>query len=268
MADHRIRAVIFDWAGTTVDHGSLAPLRVFREIFRRQGVEITEAEAREPMGRGKLDHIATIAAMQRVSAAWEKAHGSPPTEADVQRMYQAFLPLQKDTLSQHADTIPGAIETANWLRACGIGIGSTTGYTRELMDVLVPLVKANGFAPDNLVCVDDVSRGRPAPWMLLRSAEQLDAYPISHCIAVDDTPIGIEAGHAAGMWTVAVAATGNALGLSVAELNALTETEREQRLAAARASFAPSQPDFTIDSVANLPSVVEEIERRLAARGE
>src|SRR5262245_29285556 len=46
----RLKAIIFDWAGTTVDHGSRAPVRVFVEILKRSGVAITEAEARGPMG--------------------------------------------------------------------------------------------------------------------------------------------------------------------------------------------------------------------------
>ena len=78
----QLQAVLFDWAGTTVDYGSRAPAQVFQEIFRRSGVEITVAEAREPMGRAKRDHIATVLAMPRVASAWQQAHGAPATDAD------------------------------------------------------------------------------------------------------------------------------------------------------------------------------------------
>lgn len=260
MSTNKIRAVIFDWAGTTVDFGSVAPVLVFREIFRRQQVEITTAEAREPMGLGKLDHIAAIAAMPRVKSAWIAVHGTEPKADDIRQMYQAFLPLQKETLAHHADVIHGVIETAEWLRSRDIRIGSTTGYTRELMDVLAALVRERGFAPDNVVCVDDVPSGRPSPWMLLRSAERLNAYPLSQVIAVDDTSVGIQAGQAAGMWTVAVAATGNTLGLSAAEFASLSDDDRKQRLTLARERLSACKPDFIIDSVAELPAVVEEIE--------
>jgi phosphonoacetaldehyde hydrolase len=260
MVLNKIQAVIFDWAGTTVDFGSLAPVAVFREIFRQQAVDITLAEAREPMGRGKLEHIAAVAAMPRVRTAWERVHGTEPTEADILQMYQAFLPLQKETLANYADLIPGLINTITWLRVHDIRIGSTTGYTRELMEVLSTVVRERGFSPDNIVCSDDVHKGRPAPWMLLRSAEQLDAYPFSQVVAVDDTPVGIQAGRAAGSWTVAVAATGNALGLSLAEFNSLTDEERNQQLLSAREKFSACKPDFIIDSVAELPAVIEKIE--------
>lgn len=46
----KIEAVIFDWAGTTVDYGCFAPLEVFMKIFQKRGVEITAEEARKPMG--------------------------------------------------------------------------------------------------------------------------------------------------------------------------------------------------------------------------
>jgi phosphonoacetaldehyde hydrolase len=51
MSTAAIKAVIFDWAGTIIDHGSRAPTEAFREIFRRSRVPITADEARGPMGR-------------------------------------------------------------------------------------------------------------------------------------------------------------------------------------------------------------------------
>src|SRR5262245_48866348 len=107
---NRLRAVIFDWAGTTVDHGSRAPARVFVEVFERSGVAITEAEARGPMGRAKRDHIAAILTLPRVSSAWHAQYGRRPGESDVDRLYTEFLPLQRDVLAEHADVISGVPE--------------------------------------------------------------------------------------------------------------------------------------------------------------
>ena len=81
-----LQAVIFDWAGTTVDHGSCAPAIVFKEIFRRRGIDISTAQAREPMGMAKRDHIATIAAMPGVAQAWINQFGASCSEADVDAM--------------------------------------------------------------------------------------------------------------------------------------------------------------------------------------
>jgi phosphonoacetaldehyde hydrolase len=256
----RLRAVILDWAGTTVDYGSRAPAEVFVEIFRQMGIAITEAEAREPMGRSKREHIAAILAMPRVTALWRREHGREPCDGDVLAMYDDFLPLQKRTLERGSDVIPGVPEAIAECRRRGLKIGSSTGYTRELMEVVIPQAARGGYTPDVTICSDDVSAGRPAPWMNFRAAESLGVYPMSAVMIVDDTPIGIEASLNAGAVTVAVSQTGNALGLSAAEVAALPEAELNARLAAIEASFRGIGAHFVIRSVADLPALLEELD--------
>ncbi len=90
----KLQAAIFDWAGTVLDFGCLAPAVIFIEGFRREGVDITVGEAREPMGAHKRVHIEKITQMEPVRQRWIAKHGKAPTDADVERMYQAFIPLQ------------------------------------------------------------------------------------------------------------------------------------------------------------------------------
>jgi phosphonoacetaldehyde hydrolase len=254
------RAVLFDWAGTTVDYGSRAPAAVFVEIFRRRGVAITTAEAREPMGRAKLDHIATISQMPRVRALWTDVHGQEPSAYDVEEMYREFLPLQKDVLAQGSDVIPGVPEAVAWCRERGLKIGSSTGYTRELMDVVVPLAAQSGYSPDVVLCPDDVPAGRPAPWLNFRAAERLDVYPMNQILVVDDTPVGIAAGLNAGCCTVAVSQTGNALGLSLPEVQALSAGQLKERLEQITHHFRAVGAHYVIRSVAELPALLESLE--------
>lgn len=263
MADstNKIRAVIFDWAGTIVDYGCRAPVEAFREVFRQSGVEVTADEARLPMGQNKRDHLVSIAAIARVQAQWQSVHHAPTSDVDITRMYNAFLPCQQALLKQHTDIVPGAVELISELRKRGLKIGSTTGYTRELMRDYMATFAEHGLTVDNVFCADDVPQGRPAPWLCFRSAEQLGVYPLSHTIVVDDTPVGIAAGNNAGAWTVAVARSGNALGLSLAESKALSPEELKARLTKAYESFAMVKPDFIIDTVADLLPVIEQIER-------
>lgn len=256
MNSSRIKAVLLDWAGTTVDYGSRAPTEVFVEIFRRRGVDVTVEEARGPMGRAKHEHIAMVAHLPRVSALWEQQHGSPPTAADVLAMYHDFLPLQKQILEKGSNVIPGIPAAIDELRRLGIRIGSTTGYTRELMDVVVPIAAAQGYEPEVIVCSDEVTAGRPAPWMNLRAAELLNTYPFSNIAIVDDTPVGIEAGKRAGMITIAVSLTGNALALSEEEVGILPATELEQRLKKIETEFLTAGADYVIPSVAELPKLI------------
>lgn len=255
----KLQAVLFDWAGTTVDYGSRAPTEVFLEVFRQREVEISEAEARAPMGLAKRDHIAAVARTPRVAEAWQTRYGNSPTDADVDRMYAEFLPLQKQILARGCDVIPGIVEAVGQCRERGMKIGSTTGYTRELMDVVVPLAADNGYAPDAVVCSDEVAAGRPAPWMNFRAAERLGVYPMESVVAVDDTVVGIEAGLNAGCRTVGISQTGNALGLSEAQVDALDPDELTARLEQITAQFLAAGADMVLRSAAELPQVLEQL---------
>ena len=257
----RIRAVLFDWAGTTVDHGSLAPVEVFLEVFRRAEVEVSAAEVRGPMGRAKREHIEALLALPRVAEAWRMQHGQPHGPADVDRLYADFLPLQQVVLERHGDVIAGVAQVVSECRKRGIKIGATTGYTRALMDVAAPLARAGGFEPDVIICADDVPRGRPAPWMIFRAAERLDVYPMSDVVIVDDTPVGIEAGLNAGAWTVAVTRTGNCLGLTSEAVARTDRSELAARLETASEDFRRGGAHHVIESVADLLPVLNELGR-------
>lgn len=259
-----IQAVILDWAGTIVDHGSMAPVMAFVEVFRLHGVEISVEEARGPMGMPKCDHIRAITKMPSVAALWKAAHGRLPDEADVASMYEAFIPLQLKVLADYADPIPGAVETIAKLRKRGIKIGSTTGYNRQMMEVLVPAAVRRGIQPDSIVCASDVPAGRPEPWMALRSAMDLRAYPPALCVKVGDTVPDIQEGLNAGMWSVAVALTGNELGLTAEELAALSQDELETRRERAHLRLSDAGAHYVIDGIWSLPTVLEDIEERLA----
>jgi phosphonoacetaldehyde hydrolase len=258
-----IQAVILDWAGTIVDHGSLAPVMAFIETFRLHDVEISVEEARGPMGMHKCDHIRAITQMPLVAALWKATHDRLPNEADVAAMYEAFIPRQLKVLADYAEPIPGAVETIAKLRQHGIKIGSTTGYNRQMMNVLVPEAVRRGVQPDSIVCVSDVPAGRPEPWMALHSAMELRAYPPARCVKVGDTVPDIQEGLNAGMWTVAVALTGNELGLTADELTALSRAELETRRERAHLRLSDAGAHYVIDGIWSLPLVLEDIEDRL-----
>jgi len=249
--------VLLDWAGTTVDYGSRAPAAVFVEIFRRRGVEITLAEARGPMGRSKIDHIAAVAALPRVAELWAGLHGRPPDSDDVRGMYREFLPLQQEVLARGSEVIPGVPEAIADLRRRGLAIGSTTGYTRALMEVVAPQAARQGYAPDVIVCSDDVPAGRPDPAMNLLAARRLGIDDLTSVLVVDDTAVGIEAGRNAHAITVAVTVTGNAFGLALDEVAALRPEELAAREAAVGREFVAAGAQHLLRSVADLPQLVD-----------
>lgn len=261
-----LQAIVFDWAGTTIDYGSCAPAAVFQEIFRQRGVPITAAQAREPMGRAKRDHIATIGNMPAVDKAWREQHaGAAMTAADIDAMYADFLPLQKKTLGDHSRLIDGVPEIVQWCRQCGLKIGSTTGYTRELLDIVAAAAAEQGYAPDCALGVEDAPRGRPAPYLLFECAMRLDVYPLWKMVKVDDTPVGIEAGRNAGCWTVGITRTGNSVGLNEAQWRDLSATEQKEHLARAERTLLAAGAHVVIESVADIRPPLEQFEQLLAS---
>ncbi len=259
-----VQAIIFDWAGTAVDFGSCAPAGVFVEVFERHGIGITMAQAREPMGLHKRDHVAAVMAMPPVAAAWTKAHGTAPTDADVERLYQAAIPLQIECLPDYATPIPGVLDAVDALRDRGIRIGSTTGYIRSMLDVLVAASARLGYAPDAHVSADEVPAARPAPFMCWEAAKRIEAWPAHACIKVGDTVPDIAAGRNAGMWTVAIAATGNEVGLDEQQLAAVPFAERRRLIGRARKRLRDAGADLVVDSVAEILPCVDDISRRIA----
>jgi phosphonoacetaldehyde hydrolase len=260
-----LKAVVFDWAGTTVDYGSRAPMGAFVKVFAEFGVDISVAEARGPMGLPKWDHIKALLDDPAIAARWQKAHGHAADKVDLDRIYEVFVPLNARVVTDYADLIPGTVEAVADARRRGLKIGSTTGYTREIMEPLLPVAKAQGYTPDNLVCAGDLAAGRPTPLMMYRCFADLGVWPAEAVVKVDDTVPGIAEGRAAGSWTVGVAMSGNALGLSLDEVLALSEPDRQARRARAVRELAEGGAHHVIDTIADLPALLDVIEARLAA---
>ena len=262
-----LRAVVFDWAGTLIDFGCLAPVAVFRAIFAEAGVPVSEAEARAPMGLPKRDHIAAVGRAPRVAEAWRATHGQTFGEADVDALYEDFLPRQIETVGRYADLVPGAADAVTAARQRGLAIGSTTGYTRDIMDICLARAADQGLTVDALACAGDLPRGRPGPYLLWRVLTDLAVCPPEAVVKVGDTPADVEEGLNAGTWVVAVAACGNETALSRADLAALPESERAARIDHARGVLARAGAHVVIDGTADLPAVLDHLSDRLD-RGE
>lgn len=259
----QVQGVVFDWAGTLVDYGCFAPTMVFVEGFRSFGVEITIEEARLPMGKYKRDHIQEIVHMPRIATLWRQQYGHDPREEDLNALFADFAPRQLAIIAQYSDPIPGVVETLQALRARGIGIGSCTGYTREMMDILAAKAQEKGCAPDTLVTPDEVGSGRPAPWMCFRNAELLGVYPMEALVKVGDTTADIQEGLNAGMWTVGIARTGNEMGLMQEDVLRLPAADLHHRLTQIRGKLFSAGAHFVIESTADLLPVIDQINIRL-----
>ena len=263
-SSHRLlRAVVFDWAGTTQDHGSLAPVGAFVKAFSGFGVAITMAQARGPMGIYKLDHIRSIAADPAVAQEWRRVRGGPCSEADIMAIYKALVPIQEAVLPSFCDLIAGTVEVMSEIRARGYRIGSTTGYPRSVGEIAAREAAKQGYEPDAMICADEVPAGRPEPWMLLRAMEALRVFPPWAVVKVGDTRADIDEGINAGTWTVGVTRTGTYVGLTVDELAALGAVERAGRIREAGEILRGQGAHYLVESIAELPPLLDDIEIRL-----
>jgi phosphonoacetaldehyde hydrolase len=263
---NKIEGVIFDWAGTTVDFGCFAPVNVFLEIFKDAGVEVTMEEARIPMGMLKRDHIKAILQMPRIGRIWEETHGKAFDEQDIDDLYKNFEPMLLSSLKEYTDPLPHVLDTLSAVREMGLKIGSTTGYTDIMMDLVVPSAREKGYSPDFVITPDaTASFGRPYPYMIFRNIEALGITAPWKTVKVGDTIADIKEGLNSGVWSVGVIIGSSQMGLKQEEYQALPEPERQNVIDKVRSEFIAEGADFVIDTLAELPALIERINDLLAA---
>lgn len=260
-----IQAVIFDWAGTLIDHGSRAPMGVFVSALAKEGITITVGEARGPMGIAKRDHLRQLLALPSVLAQWQARYGRSPDETDVTRLYPGLEATQIKVLPDYCEPIPGVPALLATLRARGIRIGSTTGYTRPMLKVCLKYAGKLGVEPDVTVAVDEVPQGRPAPFMVWKALTGLGVFPTRTCVKVGDTPVDMLEGRNAGLWAVGVTLAGNEVGLTAAELAALPVAEQNRLHRAAAERLRAAGAHYVIRSAADLDEVLPLLSARIEA---
>jgi len=236
----RIDAIILDWAGTTVDYGSFAPVNAFIVAFEAFGIKVNIEETRAPMGLPKRKHIEKML----------ENMGHSYTQEDVDQIYARFEPALFEVLAKYTDPLPGVVEAAQHIREMGVAIGSTTGYTQAMMNVIVPLAKEKGYSPDCIVCPDDCKGvGRPYPYMLWRNLEKLGTASIHNALKIGDTEADMQEGKNAGCLSVGVLK-----GSSMLALNGDEEISRQK--------YIEAGADYVIEDISALPALIESLNQK------
>jgi phosphonoacetaldehyde hydrolase len=265
----KVKALVLDWSGTLADKYVIAPAVVFVEVFKSQGVEISMEEARGPMGLRKDIHIKKLTEDPAIAARWEKIKGTPPTQADVDAMFAEFVPAQLACLPKYTALLPGVKKVCNDFQAAGGKIGVSTGFTRVMVDVLLKDVIAQGITPDATVAGDEVINGaRPAPHMVFKNLDLMNISDVRSVVKCDDTISGIGEAMNAGCWGVGLVRYSNYMNINTLEEEAtLSEADIAARMAKTRKILEQAGAHYVIDSLADLPEVLDDINARLA-RGE
>lgn len=259
-----IKAVVFDWAGTMVDFGSCAPVRALKTVFAASGVPVSDSSVRRYMGMAKRAHVIAMLSEVEISEAWRTAKEAAWTEADVDVLMEALEPAMQREAEATAELIPGALDALAALENQGIGVGSTTGYTRTMMSGILPRAAAQGYEPATVVCAGETREGRPAPLMIWKALVELGAWPTDAAVVVDDAAVGVEAGRNAGCWSIGLAGSGNGVGLSLDDYEMLEPQDKAARLAVAAQAHVAAGADVVIESVAYLSQALAMIDGRIA----
>jgi phosphonoacetaldehyde hydrolase len=255
----KVECIIMDWAGTAVDFGCLAPVGAFVKAFEGKGIRLTDAEVRLPMGKAKVEHIRALLEMERVRSQFAGIYGREWNVDDVAEINESFERNLFLTLERYATPIPGVVEAVGALREPGARIGSTTGYTRAMMDVVQTEAAKRGYRVDCCVTPDGLPAGRPAPFMIFRNMTELNVQHPDCVVKVGDTLEDVREGLHAKVHVVGVIMGSSELGLSAGEVGKLPAGELSRRMSAVRDRMLQAGAHYVLDSIGELPSLVRRI---------
>lgn len=260
----KIKGVIFDWAGTTVDFGCFAPVNAFMESFANQGIAVTEEETRKPMGMLKIDHIRTMLAMPEIAQRWHDRYGRNPMDKDALSIYEDFEPVLLKSLKNYSVVKPYVLETVEFLRQNDIKIGSTTGFNNKMMEIVTAAAKEQGYEPDFWISPDFVGNfGRPYPYMIFRNMYKLGLMNVREVIKIGDTVSDIREGKNAGVWSVGVVDGSSVMGISKTDFDKLDAEQLSQLREKTAAELIKAGADFVINDLRQLPEIIKTIEEQI-----
>lgn len=243
-------AIIFDWAGTTVDYGCFAPVQAFMEIFKEYGITPTMEETRKPMGMLKWDHIKTMLSMERIREEFKRIHGRDFTDQDVDEMHEKFAASLMKILDQFSDPKDYVVDTVAKLRDAGLMIGSTTGYTDAMMEIVTKEAAKAGYKPDCWFSPDSTGHmGRPYPYMIFKNMEALKVTGVDKVMKVGDTLSDIREGKNAGVFTVGIIEGSSEMGLTKEEYAALSPEERKAKVKAVTKRYMDAGADAVVQDI-------------------
>lgn len=259
----KIECVIMDWAGTAVDYGCFAPVAAFIKAFAEKGLTIDVMQTRKPMGLPKIQHIRELLDMPEVNGQFVSVFQRDWTEEDVVELNRMFEKHLFASLKEYTDPIPGVIATLELLRSEGIKIGSTTGYTRQMMDIVLPAAQSKGYRVDYCATPDLLPAGRPAPYMIFENLIKLAVPSLDTVVKMGDTIADIKEGANAGVWSVGILLGSNEMGLTEEETKSMPAGELQARMEKVKERMLAAGASYVIRSIEDLPALIQTINLKL-----
>lgn len=263
-----IRACIFDLGGTIVDKYSLTPFLSFKDAFMKLNINVSDNLIYKDMGKDKKEHIQLILEDSNIQQQWKLINNSSPNKYDINHIYNLFNQEQYKN-SKYIDIIPETYDCINYLKNNNIKTGCTTGFNKENMNNIKDLLKLNNINLDSYVsstCVkkqDGTFFTRPSPGMVNQNLKNLNLTSTKNIIKIDDTNIGIQEGKISGCITVGVTRWSTYMKVTPSILRNINNDILNTRIKDSRNILRESNPDYLIDSLDQLPSVIKHINNRV-----
>jgi phosphonatase-like hydrolase len=187
--------VVFDFAGTMMrDDGAV--LAAYRLALKRCGLAFTEAELSARRGASKR------AVFEEFAARSVAADAVAPLAIKALASFEGALRAEYER--GDVVEIVGASAAIAHLRRAGFRLALSSGFERDLVDLLVGRLGWNS-AFDLVLSSSDVPAGRPAPFLIHRAMMDLRVQDVRRVAAVGDTPLDLQAAANAGAgWIIGV----------------------------------------------------------------
>ncbi|GAC56090.1 putative hydrolase [Gordonia hirsuta DSM 44140 = NBRC 16056] len=183
-------ALLWDMDGTILDTEPIWDVAM-ESLAGRHGVEMTPELRLATLGNNAVDALTKVYDAARLPESGRDFDGDEAwMVALVADLFTAELPWR-----------PGARQTLDLAASADIPMLLVTNTQREIADVAIDTIGVERFL--TTVCGDEVAVGKPAPDIYLRAAELAGAHP-HDCLAIEDSPTGAAASHAAGVPTLVV----------------------------------------------------------------
>ncbi len=260
----KVKAVIFDWAGTIIDFGCMAPVDALIELFRKRNIILSVNDARKNMGMEKKAHLSSLLETEIIINQWMAVYNNKPGNDDLEALYAEFEPSLISSVKKFSKPIPGVLELFAELRKRKIAIGTTTGYPDNIMKELIPVAQKHGLVPDSIVNSSEVTAGRPYPWMCYLNAMRLGVYPMWQMVKIGDTLADIYEGLNAGMWTIGIILSGNEVGLTEDEMEKTNKDEIRRLQLMAQQKMKKAGAHYIANDISECEDIIYEIGQRIS----
>lgn len=257
-----IRLAVFDLGGTIVDRYSLSPFISLKHAFKMKGLNIPNRLIYKDMGIEKHEHITEILKDKYISREWIKKYGEYPNMNSTMSVFDEFIKYQMDDGIKNIEILPETKSCIEWLGDNNISTGVTTGFSRPIMNAIKEKLLDDDIHIDKYVSSTCLGKpGRPNPYMMQEIMNKLDlTFDTKKVLKIDDTCVGIQEGKRAGTLTVGVAKWSTNMKMTEYDQDKnMSKEEYVERLKSSREALWSANPDYVIDSLDELPRIINHI---------